>query len=183
MKRLFAMLLLPLAAHATDVKYSRNADSNLETWLRDAKGFSMHLTQISPDQAQAFFLARGFPEDAAKHYADTCVFMTVSRNTGKQPVSYDLADWQFRSAGGQWQPLKVKEDWMREWTERRLAQPARIAFEWSQHPTRQDYAPGDWNQGMTTYALPRGSRFDLRYTWTRQGKHHDGQIENIRCAD
>lgn len=183
MNRLLALLFLPFAAHATDVKYSRDSDSGLETWLRNANGFSMHLTQISTEQAQAFFLARGFPEEAAKHYAQACVFMTVSRNTGKQPLSYDLADWQFRPASGQWQPLKLKEDWMREWTARGLDQPARIAFEWSQHPTRQDYAPGDWNQGMTTYALPRGSRFDLRYSWQRQGKRHDGQIENIRCAD
>ena len=183
MIRLGALLLVAGVAQAADVQSSRDPASGLETWESDTNGIAVRLTQITPDQAQAFFLARGFPAGAAERYARACVFMSVVRNTGAQPLRYRLAEWRYRAAGGEWQRMKLKEDWLGEWRAQGLPQPALIAFEWSQLPDEQDYAPGDWNQGMTTYALPHGARFDLRFEWESGGRRQTGTMEGIRCAE
>ncbi|MFP5341183.1 MAG: hypothetical protein ACLGIW_22385, partial [Gammaproteobacteria bacterium] len=58
-----------------------------------------------------------------------------------------------------------------------------IAFTWAQFPATQVFASGDWNQGMTSYSVPRGGGFDLYFAWQAGGRTHTGKLENVRCAD
>ncbi len=183
-RQFVAPALVALVAHAAAAGTARSVDpaSGLETWETQGKGLAVRLTQISPEQAQAFFEARGFPTERARHYARDCVFMTVVRNTGTTPVELDLRRWRYQPRGGEPRPLKVKEEWLSEWDARGIDPAARIGFEWSQFPTTQTFAPADWNQGMTTYALPRGARFDLIYEWQSGDKTHAGRLAGARCA-
>ncbi|MCU0842779.1 MAG: hypothetical protein MUC79_13830 [Thiobacillaceae bacterium] len=180
---LLGLLLAAALASAADTRHSLDPDSGLHTWEAGADGIAVRLTQIGPDQARAFFLARGFPNADAEHYAAACVFMTVVRNTGDAPLAYNLADWRHRAGDGERRPLKLKEEWLAEWERRGLAQAARIAFAWSQFPSAQTFEPGDWNQGMTTYRLPRGTRFDLDFVWHAKGAEHAATLEGARCAE
>lgn len=185
MRRSLLVLLLGLSSLGQGrAETIRDTDpaTRLETWIAQHDGVSLRLTQISPDQAVAFFLARGFPEEWARHYAQACVFMTVVRNTGETPIEYDLRTWTFRASDGEPRKLKVKEDWLKEWDRRGIDRRARIGFEWSQFPTRQNFQPGDWNQGMTTYALPRNVSFDVQFNWRREGRSYSGQLSGARCA-
>lgn len=182
-RHLFLLFLL-LDGNAFAEEYRRDPDSGLKTWSAGRNGVSLELTQITPDQARAFFLGRGFAADEAEHYASACVFMTVLRNdAAPAAITYNLAEWRAVSTNRQARPPKLKEDWLREWDARKLAQPHRIAFEWSQLPTVQSFEPGDWNQGMTTFSLPRGSRFDLVYRWTENGRQHKNLLKGVRCAN
>ncbi len=79
--------------------------------------------------------------------------------------------------------MLAKEDWLAQWQARGLAEPARIAFAWAQIPTEQTYEPGDWNQGMTSYRVPRGGTFDLHYVWHSEGKTHEDILRGARCAE
>jgi hypothetical protein len=99
---------------------------------------------------------------------------------GSGPVAFDLREWRVH-ADDETRPLLVRSDWEAEWAARDLPLPARIAFEWSLLPTTQEYAPGDYNWGMTSYGLPPGSRFDLSFTWRHRGELHHGRIEDIEC--
>jgi len=63
-----------------------------------------------------------------------------------------------------------------------VSEKARIAFEWSQHPTEQALEPDDWNQGMTTYQVPHGRRMNLTVKWSSGGKVYADTIEGVRCA-
>lgn len=184
---IFFALFLALAGgavQAADTRHSTAPDTGLETWSASRNGVSLELTQITPDQARAFFLGRGFDAGEAEHYASACVFMTILRNEGAPgAITYHLAEWRAVSANRQAKAPKLKEDWLREWDARQLAQPRKIAFEWSQLPTAQSFEPGDWNQGMTTFALARGSRFDLTYRWTVNGRQHQNILKGVRCAN
>jgi hypothetical protein len=64
-----------------------------------------------------------------------------------------------------------------------VPESARIAFTWAQFPATQTFAPGDWNQGMTSYSVPRGGVFDLRFVWRTGGKTFSGKLEQVTCAD
>jgi len=165
------------------IQHTVDQKTNIETWQLQDDGVEVLLIQISPDQARGFFLARGFKRVDVDYYAASCVFATVVKNQSSAPISYRLADWRYAKPGGAPRKLKLKEDWLREWKQRGVSQSARIAFEWSQHPDAQTLEPNDWNQGMTTYQVPHGSRFDLIVKWKRGAKNYEDTIRSIRCAD
>lgn len=181
------IVMLPAwSAHAGDSKTlaQRHPETGLESWKTTRHGVTLELAQITPDQARAFFIGRGFEPAEAEHYATTCVFMTILRNeSAPAAISYRLADWRVVTAGGRAVPLKLKEDWLQEWKKRNLPPARKIAFEWSQFPSEQTFEPGDWNQGMTTVALPRGSRFDLKFGWTLHGKKQESVMKGVICAN
>lgn len=166
---------------ATDT--SLDAETGLTTWQTETAGIQVRLTQISPDQARAFYQARGFSPDATEHYAGECVFMTVVRNIGDAPIQHRLADWRYESARQPPRPIRSKTEWERIWKQLGASESARIAFTWAQFPSTQTFAPGDWNQGMTSYSVPRGGTFTLRFVWRAGGKTHTGKLEQVRCAD
>ncbi len=159
------------------------ADSQVETRETRAAGVYLSLTPILPDQVRAFYLGRGFDVDAAELLATTaCVFQTVFRNESVAGgIAFDLADWRVRSAVGE-QPLKLERDWQREWERRGVPPGPRTAFRYALFPTAHRYAAGDWNMGMTTYALPLGSRFDLQFTWREGDKRRAAWLRGLRCA-
>lgn len=168
-----AVLALLLAAAGTPVE------------ARDTRvgGVYLSLTPILPDQVRAFYLGRGFDAASAELLATTvCVFQTVFRNESVgSGVAFDLAEWRaYTGAGGQ--PLKLERDWQREWERRGLPPGARSAFRYALYPTTHRYDVGDWNMGMTTYALPLGSRFDLRFVWHEGTSRREGWLRDVRCA-
>jgi hypothetical protein len=171
------------AAAAADGLTRQNiaADSSLVTWETETGGIHLRLTQISPDQARAFMQGRGLDEKSVEEFARTCVYMTVLRNDSKQPIKYCLADWRYVPKDGAAQLLLTKHDWLARWQPRELPKAVKLAFEWSQFPVEQTFAPGDWNQGMTTFDLPAGSRFDVVYRWWQNGKAYEGVLQNVQC--
>ncbi|HCA27819.1 MAG TPA: hypothetical protein DEP05_09345 [Betaproteobacteria bacterium] len=169
-------------AYATGTRHKINPQTGIETWQTRDHGVFLSLTQLTPGQAEAFLLARGFDRKSAEAYAAACVFGAIFRNESvSSPVSYNLADWRIVTPHSE-RKLKLKSDWARQWKARGVSESARIAFRWSQFPTKQRFAPGDWSQGMTTYVLPRGGRFNLKFKWTVKGVTHEGLLSGIRCA-
>src|SRR4030042_2697417 len=182
--RLLTLALLaawPLAAFATE--QSVHAAPGLATWQTETAGIQVRLTQISPDQARGFYQARGFSPEVAERYAAECVFMTVVRNVGDAPIRHRLADWRYEPAGQPPRTIRSKAQGGRLWKQLGVAEAARIAFTWAQFPATHTFAPGDWNQGMTSYSVPRGGAFTLRFVWRASGKTHTGKLEQVRCAD
>jgi hypothetical protein len=182
----FLGLLLIGNAHASEGETltQRNPETGLESWKTTKLGVTLELTQLTPDQARAFFLGRGFEPAEAEHYAAACTFMTILRNeSAPAAISYNLAEWRTIGVDSRVTSLKLKEDWLKEWEALNLSQVRKIAFEWSQLPSEQTFEPGDWNQGMTTFALPRGSRFDLKFRWTIQGKQQENIMKGVSCAN
>ncbi|MHB0974355.1 MAG: hypothetical protein ACYC0P_08935 [Thiobacillus sp.] len=183
--RLLSLTLLAvwsaMALAGTDM--SVDPETGLASWQTETDGIQVRLTQISPDQARAFYQARGFSAAAAERYARECVFMTVVRNIGDTPIRHRLADWRYVAGDQPARAIRGKAEWARLWKRQGVPESARIAFTWAQFPTAQTFAPGDWNQGMTSYGVPRGGQFDLHFAWHADGKLHRGTLEQARCAD
>lgn len=176
------LLALPAPAGWAETRHRVDADNGAETWETRAGGVTFSLTQILPDQARAFYIGRGFPPDAVERYAGACVFMTVLRNDAAPgEVSFRLADWRVVAEGKERPPIQVDE-WMAIWTAQGLPEPARIAFRWAQFPPEQEYARGEWNQGMLTTGLPPGGHFDLIARWSVAGNTEEGKLDDVRCA-
>lgn len=175
-----------LSVSAAEVKHEVNPETGVESWQMRDQGVGFTLMQILPDQARGFFLGRGFDRQSVDYYASYCVFMTIVRNESvPESIAYDLADWRvYPKQGKSGKPgkLKLKDEWLEEWRQRKIPASAQIAFEWSQHPTTQIFEVGDWNQGMTTYALPLGSYFDLNLRWKINGVMHETTLKNVHCA-
>jgi hypothetical protein len=185
--RLFVLLSSALAtlpgfsASAAQTQLT-DPETGASTWATRADGVALSLTQILPDQARAFYLNRGFPPQAVETYATACVYMTVLRNDAAPgELSFHLADWRVQSEGTSLPPKSV-EDWMAQWRPQGLTQAAQIAFRWAQFPPQQEYAVGEWNQGMLTTGLPPGSKFNLIARWSVAGKIFEGTLENVVCA-
>lgn len=178
------LLLGAAAAGATaETRHATDPESGIETWETAAHGVSLRLTQILPDQVRAFYLARGFEAASVERLAaETCVFQTVLRNeSAKGTIEFSLADWRSITLTGE-QPPRLEADWQKEWGRRGVSPAARIAFRYALFPTEHRYEIGDWNMGMTTYALPLGSRFDLRFAWRESGKRRAALLTGVRCA-
>lgn len=194
LNRLFAIATVAITFVATpvvadgghdnleNIEHTVQPQTGIESWKLRKHGVEFMLMQIAPDQARGFFLARGFARKDVDYYASSCVFATVVTSRAPTSISYRLADWRYASKDGVARKLKLKDDWLREWKQRGVSSSAQIAFEWSQHPVEQTLEPGDWNQGMTTYLLPQGSRFDLTVKWKMGKIEYEETIRGIRCA-
>ena len=175
------MPALPLfgaeSVHTTD------PDTGIESWEIHTQDVSLRLAQILPDQVRGFYSARGFDVESVELLATgACVFQTIFRNeSAKRAIEFNLADWRVLTAKGE-QPLRLERDWQQEWAKRRVSASARTAFRFALYPTEHHYEIGDWNMGMTTYALPLGSRFDLRFVWRENGKRREAVLYGMRCA-
>lgn len=166
---------------AGDTQHTVNKDTGIPTWETATDGVHLRLTQISPDQARAFMLARGLDKQSVEEFAHTCVFMSVLRNDSSNPIKYCMAEWRYVTEDGLPQTMLSKHDWLARWQPRKFSRPVKLGFEWSQLPFEQTFSPGDWNQGMTTFDLPAGSRFDVIYRWWRNGKLQEGKLSNVEC--
>ncbi len=159
------------------------ADAPVETRETRTSGVYLSLTQVLPDQVRAFYLGRGFDADSAELLATkACVFQTVFRNeSAAGGIAFNLADWRVRTTQGE-APPKLEPEWQREWERRGVGPGPRTAFRYALFPSEHRYDVGDWNMGMTTFTLPPGSRFDLKFVWREGDKQREAVITGVRCA-
>lgn len=170
-----------LQGYGDNTHYSHDPTTGAETWEHRDQGVRIKLTQILPDQLNGFYQGRGFDPKSAQLIADACVFQTELHNEqGTASIEFDLADWRTLLPSGE-QGLKLKRHWQKQWAARGISADARLAFQWALFPTTQTFKPGDWNMGMTVYALPAATQFDLRVIWQSENKVRSTVIKGMRC--
>ena len=157
--------------------------TGLRSWIWEQDGISIQLIQRLPDQTRAFFIGRGFSTRNANLISQACVFQSIFRNDGTQPIHYDLDQWSIQPAGKTPDalPLQTRERWEKIWRTNKTNPAALIAFRWSLLPTRQAFEPGDYNWGMISFGLPPGKTFDLPLSLSVNGKMVTGSIPAIVC--
>ncbi len=135
-------------------------------------------------------IAVGFPAGSARDPAGKPGLATLTHRLLDQgagglsdtEIAHRLADWRYATAGAAERPIRSKLEWAALWDRMNVPEPARIAFDWAQFPAAQTFAPGDWNQGMTAYDVPRGGRFDLHFVWGAGGRTLSGTLAGVQCA-
>jgi hypothetical protein len=178
------LLLLACGPAAATVQQISEEGSGLPGWQWQGEGVSFTFNQRLPDQTRAFFQGRGFLPEQAEPLARDCVLQAIIRNdTGNAAaLTLDLADWRVHPVGGGAQPLRLEAQWQTEWERLGVSRPARIAFRWALFPTKQRFAPGDWNMGMITLGLPPGSRFALEVVWQSGEQQRRQRFPAMQCA-
>lgn len=158
--------------------------TGLQGWKFERDGIRVQLIQRLPDQTKAFFFGRGFAADAANRLAERCLFQTIVHNalsTDGATVAVDLRDWRVL-VDGESRPLLLKQDWQHVWSQMQVPASARTAFQWAFFPTEQEFAPGDWNMGMTSYPVTPGAALRLEVVWRTGGERHSGIISGPVCG-
>lgn len=173
-----------LLVHA-EVLRSSNEDNGLEKWHFIEGDIEIELVQRLPDQTRALFMQHEFSREVIEGLATSCMFQTIVRNSGKsgsgQPVSIDLTRWRMQHAG-KVSGIQLKEPLIESWSDADASPAAKLVVRWGMFPTRQEYLPGDYNWGLTAYAIPPGSQFDLEVNWKEDGKLRSGEIRDIVCS-
>ena len=153
-------------------------------WQGD--GLKLETAPLPRDQVVAFMLARGFDSETAKFIAqEGCIFRSAigrdDETADKAAVSVDLDSWQILSSGQQ-TTLRTRQKWARVLDDRQIDAGAGIALEWALFPTRQSFAPDDYNWGLLSFALPPGTRFDLVYSWISGDTGYQQKFTDMECA-
>ena len=181
---IFAIGIISLPCFAeSQQNTSINSETGAGTWSTQAHGVHFSLTQILPEQAQAFYVNRGFTLKQIEPYTSSCVYMTVVRNdTAPGTIHFKTRNWSIL-VNGKPHPLITVEDWMQRLTTNSIQKSALVAFRWAQFPPEHEYAPGgDWNQGMLSVGLTPGSQFDVIARWQIHGKAYDTKLQGVHCA-
>lgn len=167
-----------------------NEKTGLKNWVYQEAGLHLKIAQLSLDQVEGFYIARGFPSSIAEQLGQSCMMQLVVKNTDNSEkgsmLSVNLKDWVIsRDIDGkkQEQGIKLKETWDAEWADETVSKSARIAFRWGTFPTEQDFAPsGDYNWGVVSFGLPPQTIFDLQIVWYQGTKKKQFLIKNIQCV-
>jgi hypothetical protein len=166
---------------SAEVITGEEAGTGRLTWEWREAGVSLQLLQLLPDQTRAFYQGRGFSNAQADSIANACMFQTIFRNQGQEPINYDLDDWRITHQDKS-SALLTRERWRDRWRDKDVSQAARIAMQWALLPTRQRFEPGDYNWGMTSFGLPPGTAFDLNLVIRLNDEVMTAGISDIICA-
>jgi len=164
-------------AHDTD------SVTGAKTWATKVNGVHFSLTQILPEQLNAFYVNRGFSLEQIKSYASSCVYMTVLRNdTAPGAIHFISHNWSILVKNKPHKLVPVKQ-WLKQLSNIGVKKSSLIAFRWAQFPPEQTYQPGgNWNQGMLSVGLPPESVFDVIATWDISGKKYQAKLTEVQCA-
>ncbi|MFK5913731.1 MAG: hypothetical protein QM484_05085 [Woeseiaceae bacterium] len=176
--------LMSFSCYAETPQITRmNATTGAVTWELHAHGVHFSLTQILVEQAQAFYINRGFTLKQITPYSSSCIYMAVLRNdTAPGTIHFIRDNWSILVDEKPHLLISVNE-WVQRFTTKNIKKSALIAFRWAQFPVEQEYEPGgDWNQGMLSVGLPPESKFDVIARWDIDGKVNEITLQGIQCA-
>ncbi len=179
-----SMLLILMITYADAAQQvSTDANTGAKTWSTKHAGVHFSLTQILPQQGDAFYVNRGFSLEQIKPYTSSCVYMTVLRNDSAAGVIHYIRDNWTVTHKGRAHEFKTVAEWLDFFTAKGIGKPALIAFQWAQFPPEQEYQPGgDWNQGMLAIGLPGGESFDIAARWDTNGEDFSVSLRGVECA-
>ena len=179
-----AIAFFSLSCFAETPQNSRiNSATGAGTWETHTHGVHFSLTQILPEQVQAFYVNRGFTLDQIEPYSSSCVYMTVLRNDNAPGTIHFISNNWSVSVDGQSHSLVSVEQWVQRLTTNNTKKSSLVAFRWAQFPPEQEYEPGgDWNQGMFSIGLDASAQFDIIAQWDIEGKKYDAKLQGVQCA-
>ena len=165
-----------------EVVTETDAETGARSWTMREAPLELLFKQLTLDQVRAFYLGREFDAVEADRIAHGCVFQTVARNIGSTGgITLDQKLWRLKTAD-RLLPIKLKEEWDREFAARGVSTAARIAFRWATFPTEQVFGTSDYIWGMTTFGLPPHSKFDLQLQWEVDGQSREAWVRSMECS-
>ncbi len=174
------LLVLVFPAAGAEVERTEDPETGVPVWRWQGEGASLKVAGRLPAQTRAFFLGRGFPDGAARQFAESCVLALTLRNKVRGSLRYRLADWRVR-VDGEVRKIPRESAWDDLWREMGISRGARAAFDWALFPPSATFAGDDWVMGMLSVGLEPGHRFDLVARWARDGDRERAVLKGLRC--
>lgn len=137
----------------------------------------------TPAQMAAFYEGRGFPDSAIEETTKYCFITIGIRNTGKQKIWLDLADWRFYNEQGEID-RKDKQRWKETWDTLKVPLSSQATFNWTTLPEKRDLhrdEPVGGNITLTPTYTPFTIEAKFATGENKEGKPLIIKIENIRC--
>lgn len=151
-------------------------NTGLKSWQFEGDGLGIEFVQVSPDFIRASYAARGLPKELIESVATQCVFGSIVRNIGDQPLSYNVANWRYLTADAAEYKIRTKTQWLEQW------HSMGVRFSWSILADDVTFSEGDWIQGFTTIPEPHGSHVEIKVVWSIAGQQHEKILPNLECA-
>jgi hypothetical protein len=120
----------------------------------ESKGITISISVRTPDQIQAFYTGRGFPEAAIAELASKCLLTIGVRNHRKDIVWMEPAKWQFITVHGVNVSRISRDAWDQRWTELNIPLASRATFGWTQLPESRDLYPDETAGGNIAIQPP-----------------------------
>ncbi len=130
-------------------------------------GVSLRLIPHDPPWVEAFFIARGLPEEVAHALSRRCVFQVHVENRGHRPVRVRTDAWKVEALR-EVRSFKGRSHWASRLGG--LSPAARASLLWALFPDRIALQPGEGMMGLVILDLPPGTPFVLDASWDRGQK-------------
>jgi hypothetical protein len=137
----------------------------------------------TPEQMQAFYSARGFPQPMVALLAKQCFITVRVHNTSDRVVWLELADWRF-SAGGKALHRRTREEWKSIWAEMEIPLASQSTFRWTLLPESLDFQPGE-REGGNIILPPTVEPIRLQAQFATGSDRHGAPLrrsfDHLRC--
>ena len=138
----------------------------------------------TPEQLAAFYIGRGFKQEAIKKIQETCFVTAIIKNRNVDVMWLELDNWTFTSGE---QPItRIKRDyWKKKWQEIKLPMNHQSTFGWTLLPEVRDLRRDESVGGNVIIPMQSGS-FNLTMRFKtgpdKKGKEKKIIFQNIKCV-
>ena len=173
--------LAPRAVATLSKEGAGPAQQNLKN---EDQGIAMHVMPRTPEQAAAFYEARGFPRNAIEALTQSC-FVTISFHNRSGDVAWlELSRWRFVDEHGREVKRRDRAYWNALWEKLGVPMANRATFGWTQLPEVRDLQPSE-PVGGNVALLPPPGRFRIEARFAT-GAHKQGEdilvtLDNLSC--
>ncbi len=151
----------------------------------DKQPLEIEIVPRAPEQMSAFYEARGFPKIMVDQLATTCYMTVRIKNTSKDVLWLDLAQWHFTAGDAPLHRYHRKE-WLQRWKTIDIPLRFQSTFRWTLLPEILDYQPGEEEGGniiLTRTDKPITLQATFPTQQNKQGKPYTLTLKDLRCAE
>jgi hypothetical protein len=151
----------------------------------EGQGVTVRLSPRTAEQVSAFYAARGFPDNAVRLLAASCVVTVTVVNRRQDTLWLELGRWRFVDAQGRELERLDRVHWNGRWERLALPPANRATFGWTQLPEVRDLYPGEpvgGNVVLAPFTAP--FRLEARFATGRdkRGPEVVVVLDGLSCA-
>jgi len=137
-----------------------------------------------PEQLEAFYIGRGFPQNAVNEIKKTCFVTTMVKNKAYKALWLILDDWVFIDSTGKKIKRIRRSNWKSTWKSMDLKQAYQSTFGWTQLPESRDLRVDEHAAGNVTIPWqekPFSMIATFRTGLDKSGTPRTVTLENLQC--
>lgn len=106
-------------------------------------GVKVSVSARTPEQIEAFYSARGFPQAGLKALREVCFFTVGIHNASADVVWLELQNFAMSDEAGKKVARITRPQWKKRLVQLKVPLASQSAFGWTQLPEQRDLQPGE----------------------------------------